>query len=235
MIIAVIPARYGSTRFPAKALALIKGKPMIQWVWEKVRGAKKIQQVIVATDDARIADTVKTFGGEVKMTSKKHPSGTDRVAEAIKGLEADWIVNVQGDEPMIEGKALDNFIENFGDAQMATLARKLEKAGEENDTNVVKVVTDSQGNALYFSRAPIPYRRDPNTTVEYWHHLGIYAYKPATLQKFVSLQPSKLEQIEKLEQLRALENGIAIRVIPTNLKPIGVDTPEDLKQVEKLL
>ncbi|MFH1067615.1 MAG: 3-deoxy-manno-octulosonate cytidylyltransferase [bacterium] len=235
-VIAVISARYGSTRFPGKALALLKGKPMVEWVWRKVTSAKKINRVIVATDDRRIADVIERAGGEAKMTSKDHPSGTDRTAEAVRGLEAAWILNVQGDEPMIEGWALDEFVEKLGQTEMATLARKIEETGAENDPNVVKVVTDAQGCALYFSRAAIPFRRDAGAAaVDYWHHLGIYAYRPATLQKFVSLPPSRLEQIEKLEQLRALENGIEIQVIRTTLKVIGVDTPEDLKRVEQLI
>lgn len=233
-IIAVIPARYGSTRFPGKMLALLKGKPLIEWVWRRVHNAKRIDRVIVATDDEKIAQAVKEFGGEARMTSPDHPSGTDRIAEAMKDLDAEWIINVQGDEPMMESWALNEFVGALGQEEMATLARQIGKE-EAQDPNVVKVVMNFQGQAIYFSRAPIPFQREENMSIEYWHHLGIYAYRPAVLQKMVSLPPSFLERAEKLEQLRALENGIAIQVIPTTLKAVGVDTPEDLKRVEQLL
>ncbi|MFZ5807407.1 MAG: 3-deoxy-manno-octulosonate cytidylyltransferase [Verrucomicrobiota bacterium] len=234
-VIAVIPARYASTRFPGKPLAMLKGKPLIEWVWRRAKESKKIARVLVATDDARIADAVKKFGGEVKMTSAKHPSGTDRIAEAVRRIQADWIINLQGDEPLIMGKELDAFISQFGKEKIATMARKIDVAGEENNPNVVKVVFDAKKRALYFSRSPIPFRRDADIAVEYWHHLGIYAYTPEILKKIVKLPPSSLEKIEKLEQLRFLENGIAIRVIPTTLKSVGVDTPEDIQRVESFL
>lgn len=234
-VIAVIPARYGATRFPGKPLALLKGRPLIEWVWRRAKESKKIGRVIVATDDERIAEVVRGFGGEVKMTSPDHPSGTDRIAEAAKGIKAEWVINLQGDEPLITGEALDDFIGRFGKEKIATMARKFDVSGEENNPNMVKVVFTPEGRALYFSRYPIPYRREAQAVADYWHHLGIYAYKASVLQKIVKLPPSRLEKIEKLEQLRFLENGIAIRVIPTTLKAVGVDAPEDVARVEKLL
>jgi 3-deoxy-manno-octulosonate cytidylyltransferase (CMP-KDO synthetase) len=235
-VVAVIPARYGSTRFPAKMMALLKGKPLLQWVWEGVRGARTIGSVLIATDDDRIRVLAEGFGAEVRMTSPDHPSGTDRVAEAVAGIDADWVVNVQGDEPMISGSALDEFVSGLGAGfGMATVARRMEVPGEEANPNQVKVVFAADGRALYFSRSPIPYRREPGERVDYWHHLGLYAYRPEVLKRLVALPPSSLEQAEKLEQLRALQNGIAIQVIPTSLFTVGVDTPEDLARVEALL
>jgi 3-deoxy-manno-octulosonate cytidylyltransferase (CMP-KDO synthetase) len=234
-IVAIIPARYGSTRLPAKAIASIHGKPLIQWVWEGVKSSKKIDRVIIATDDERIEQAAKSFGAEVVMTSPDHHSGTDRVAEVAKNIDAEWIINIQGDEPLIRGDILDDMISKLGPYEMATLARKIDQPGEEKNPNIVKVVSDLSGRALYFSRTPIPYLRDQDQRVTYWHHLGMYAYRKETLLKLVQFPPSPLEQIEKLEQLRALQNGIAIQVIPTTLFVIGVDTPEDLKAVEQYL
>jgi len=234
-VLAVIPARYGSTRFPAKMLALLKGKPLIQWVWEGVCQSKTIQRTIIATDDSRIFDLAQGFGAEVMMTSEKHPSGTDRAAEVSRSYPSDWVINIQGDEPLIRGQVLDDFISKLGPYDMATMARKLEDSDEVQNINMVKVVTDHHQKALYFSRLPIPYHRDGNVSFPYFQHLGIYAYRPETLQKLVQFPPSSLELAEKLEQLRALQNGIAIQVLPTSLRSIGVDTPEDLKLVEQLL
>jgi 3-deoxy-manno-octulosonate cytidylyltransferase (CMP-KDO synthetase) len=234
-VIAVIPARYGSSRFPAKMLAPLKGKPLLQWVWEGVRTSKHITRLIIATDDTRIEQAALGFGAEVVMTAVDHPSGTDRIAEATHGMEADWILNVQGDEPLVQAEILDPFLMALkpGD-EMATLARKIDTPELIRDPNVVKVVSDLSGKALYFSRSPIPCDRDGSGT-DYWQHLGIYAYRPDVLRRIVKLAPSPLEQVEKLEQLRALQNGIAIRVLPTSLKSVGVDTPEDLERVSHLL
>jgi 3-deoxy-manno-octulosonate cytidylyltransferase (CMP-KDO synthetase) len=231
-VIAVIPARFASTRFPGKMLADIKGKPLIQRVWEGVSSSRLITRVIIATDHEQIFQAAKNFGAEVVMTDPALPSGTDRAAAVTKGLAADWVINVQGDEPLMRGAILDEFIAHLGDFPMATLARKIAANSEAiTDPNVVKVVSGLDGRALYFSRSAIPYKRDANDEVEYWQHLGIYAYKPDVLQRLVSLTVSPLERIEKLEQLRALQNGIAIQVLPTSLEAIGVDTPEDLQRV----
>lgn len=234
-ILAVIPARYGSTRFPAKMLAPLKEKPLIQWVWEGVRQSTQIARTVIATDDERIFEAAIAFGAEVAMTSPDHPSGTDRVAEVARIYPSDWVINVQGDEPLIQGQVLDAFISELGPCEMATLARSITSPEEIQNPNIVKVVTDHQNRALYFSRLPIPYDRDRNAPFPYLQHLGIYAYRPETLQRLVKLPPSFLELAEKLEQLRALQNGIAIQVLLTSLKSVGVDTPEDLKLVEQLL
>jgi 3-deoxy-manno-octulosonate cytidylyltransferase (CMP-KDO synthetase) len=232
-IIAVIPARYASTRFPGKMLADIKGKPLIQRVWEGVASSALITRVIIATDHEQIFSAAGNFGAEVVMTEPDLPSGTDRAAAVTREVVADWVINVQGDEPLMRGEILDDFISRLSPGfEMATLARQLPANSEAvHDPNVVKVVSGLDGRALYFSRAAIPYKRDVNGEAEYWQHLGIYAYKPATLQKLVALTMSPLEKAEKLEQLRALQNGVAIQVLPTSLEAIGVDTPEDLQRV----
>ena len=228
---AVIPARHASSRFPGKMLADIKGKPLIQRVWEAVSGSRRIARVLIATDHDAIFKAAQGFGAEVQMTDPDLPSGTDRVAVVTQGCEADWIINVQGDEPLLRGDILDGFIDALGDFPMATLARRITHLREINDPNVVKVVTGLDGRALYFSRSPVPFQRDPDGEAVYWQHLGIYAYRPSILQQLVKMPPSPLERIEKLEQLRALQNGIAIQVLPTSLESIGVDTPEDLQRV----
>ncbi|MEM9444471.1 MAG: 3-deoxy-manno-octulosonate cytidylyltransferase [Verrucomicrobiota bacterium] len=236
-IIAVIPARYASTRFPKKMLASLCGKPLLQWVWEGVQKSQYIKDILVATDHIEIQKLVEGFGCHAVMTDPGLPSGTDRVAAAIKNSEADLVINVQGDEPQVDGRCLDDLIDDMGDCPIGTLARAMHPTEDCTNPNLVKVVTDSQKRALYFSRAPIPYPRDgeDKSSVHYYQHLGIYCYQRVTLQKLVKLSPSPLEQTEKLEQLRALENGIAIRVVPTSLKTIGVDTPEDLQHLEKTL
>lgn len=233
-IVAVIPARYASTRLPGKPLLPLCGKPLIQHVWEGVLSCKSISRVLIATDDERIATAARTFGAEVRMTRADHPSGTDRMAEAVKGIHADWFLNVQGDEPLISKAILDPFLAALGRFDMATLARRMGEKEDFRNPNVVKVAFGADGRALYFSRSPIPYPRDSQPG-EYWHHLGIYAYRPAILETLVSLPPARLEQVEKLEQLRALENGIAIQVVPTSFQSVGVDTPEDVPVVERLL
>lgn len=222
---------------------------MIQHVYERVRRAKRVQDVFVATDDQRIYDTVEGFGGTAVMTSGAHQSGTDRIAEAVtkRGIPEDAvIVNVQGDEPMIMPEMVDEVIEVMEDerASMGTLARRIEQAEEIGDPNVVKVVFNGDGYALYFSRSPIPYHRDGNElssphtsliTHYYFKHIGIYAYRRNVLMRFAKLPPSRLEQIEKLEQLRALEHGFTIKVKETVFETIGVDTPKDLERVEQCL
>ena len=231
----VIPARYGAQRFPGKPLALIAGKPLIQRVYEQARQAKRLDRVVVATDDARIAAAVKKFGGEVVLTSPACPSGTDRAAEVARQLDCDLIVNIQGDEPLIQPAMIDQLVDGFAGCDMATLARPIESAEVLANPNVVKVVFASNGNALYFSRHPIPFVREVGTPAQHFKHLGIYAYRREFLLKFVQLPQSALEKTEKLEQLRALENGFAIKVLVTPHDSVGVDVPADVEIVEEIL
>lgn len=238
--VAIIPARYASTRFPAKVLADILGKPMIQWVYERVKLADGIDTIYVATDDERVEKAVKAFGGNVVMTSPTHPSGTDRVCEAVRKIAPDTqiVLNVQGDEPLIEPELISkiaNEMKHDDSISMATIAVPCKREEIADNPNVVKVVIDKTCNALYFSRSPIPFLRSGGTDIPLYRHWGIYAYTRATLEKLVSLPESSLEKCEKLEQLRALENGIPIRVIIANSLTIGVDTPEDLEAIKKML
>lgn len=231
-ITAVIPARYGSTRFPGKPLVPVAGKPLIQWVWEAAKQSTRIENVLVATDDPRIAETARGFGAEVAMTRADHPSGTDRVAEATRGIKADWLLNLQGDEPLLTGEFLDAWIQsldsNFG---MSTVATPLREPEDRKRPEVVKVRWDHSGRALGFRRTI------PDAEAREWQHqhVGLYAYQPDTLRKFVSLAPSTGELREKLEQLRALENGIAVQVVPLTFLSIGVDTPGDVTRAERAL
>lgn len=234
--IGIIPARYASTRFPGKPLADIHGKPMIQVVCEHVAAAD-LYKYAVATDDERIFNAVRAFGGEVVMTSPSHPSGTDRCGEAARKLELlddDVVINIQGDEPFIsinEISLLKSLFDN-PDVQIATLVKPFTDATEAQSPNKVKVVMANTGKALYFSRYPIPFVRDAQCpTPTYYQHLGIYAYRFKTLQKLIQLKPSALEQSEKLEQLRWLENGFEIYAAPCNYAGIGIDTPEDLARL----
>ncbi len=234
----VIPSRYGAQRFPGKPLALIAGKPLVQRVYEQARLARRLDAIVVATDDERIAAAVRGFGGEVVMTPPDCPSGTDRAALVAGKRDADIIVNIQGDEPLMRPEMIDSLVDGLAaDAGcgMATLARRLESPELLANPNVVKVVFAANGNALYFSRHPIPYVRDAATAAAHYKHLGIYAYRREFLLKFVALPPSPLEKTEKLEQLRALENGFSIKVLVTSHDSIGVDTPEDIKLVENIL
>ena len=243
MAIAIIPARYASTRLPGKPLVALAGKLMIERVWERVRRAKKISRVIVATDDERIIRAVAAFGGEAVMTRSEHRSGTERIAEvaATTVREGEEIfVNVQGDEPLIEPVAIDaavEAIESDQSALVATLAVPIARAADIMDPNVVKVVLDFDGNALYFSRAPIPWVRDRNAPVHARHlkHLGLYAFRRAALLDFPTLPLGDLERIEQLEQLRWMENGYKIRVAETPHDSISVDVPEDVSRLEQLL
>ncbi len=232
----IIPARYASSRFPGKPLALLAGKPMIQHVYEKA-AASRADLVLVATDDRRIADAVENFGGRAVMTAPSHPSGTDRIAEAAAAFpELEAVVNVQGDEPLIPTSAIDELLDLLRTdptVEMATAA--VPGIREKMNENNVKVVFGTNFDALYFSRAPIPFVRSGGTDPGCFLHWGIYAYRIDALRKFVSLPPGKLENCEKLEQLRALENGIRIRVVISNLESIGVDTPEDLARAEAKL
>lgn len=237
-VLGVIPARYGAQRFPGKPLALIAGKPLVQRVYEQARKANRLDAVVVATDDQRIADAVRKFGGDVAMTAPDCPSGTDRAAVVARQRDCDLIVNIQGDEPLMRPEMIDQLVDGLvADpvCSMTTLARKIETPAALANPNVVKVVFATNGNALYFSRHPIPYVRDTGMTATHFKHLGIYAYRREFLLKFVTMPPSSLELTEKLEQLRALENGFAIKVFVTPHDSVGVDTPEDVKLVEEIL
>lgn len=232
----VIPARFGSTRLPGKPLADIAGKPMIQRVYERVTNAKKPEVFIVATDDQRVYDAVQSFGGTVVMTDANHPTGTDRLAEvAQQYTDLDVIINVQGDEPMIDANLIDQLAELFesDDAlQMATVATPLLEE-EYDEPSAVKVILNKRNDAMYFSRSLIPYPRHDfvNTPLK---HIGIYAYRRHFLLDYAKMEPTAAEQTESLEQLRALENGFAIRVITTDKRFVGVDTPEDLARVNAI-
>lgn len=235
--VAVIPARYASVRFPGKALAEVAGKPLIRHVWERARRLTAVDRVVVATDDERIARTVAAFGGTAIMTRADHPSGTDRVAEAVRGDAAAVVLNLQGDEPTFDVKAVDALVrlllEDPG-IEMGTLAHPIGDDAEHSDTNATKVVLDQAGYALYFSRAAIPFRRRPNVTVPL-RHIGIYVFQIPFLRRFAGLRPTPLEQAETLEQLRALEHGVRIRVLVTPHASLGVDTPADLQRLAAYL
>ena len=244
-IIAVIPARYASTRFPGKALAEIGGKPMIQHVYERTAQSRLITRTIVATDDNRIADAVNQIGGEAMMTSAGHETGTDRLAEVAQCLDADIIVNVQGDEPLIDPAMIDLALQPFleeVDLQMGTVKTRIKCLHDFLSPNVVKVVTDNLGNALYFSRSPLPFFRDKWKDLKdesfcsgkllCYKHVGLYVYRRDFLLKFAAMPPTFLEISEKLEQLRAIENGVRIRVVESEFESIGVDTPEDLLKAQ---
>jgi 3-deoxy-manno-octulosonate cytidylyltransferase (CMP-KDO synthetase) len=243
LAIAVIPARYASTRLPGKPLVALAGKTMIERVWARVRRAQKISRVIVATDDERIIHAVAGFGGEAVMTRAEHRSGTERVAEvaatAVRGDDGIF-VNVQGDEPLIEPGAIDavvEAIESEDGVSIATLAVPIARPADIMDPNVVKVVLDFDGNALYFSRAPVPWVRDRDAPVHARHlkHLGLYAFRRDALLDFPTLPLGDLERIEQLEQLRWMENGYKIRVAETTYDSVSVDVPEDVARVEQLL
>ena len=238
----VIPARWGSTRFPGKILHPIAGKPLVQHVWERSLLVKNVSRVLIATDDGRIARVARGFGAEVVMTSPSHPSGTDRIAEVASRFRGiTHFVNVQGDEPLIDPLLIEKLVSMLTrnkETEMVTAATPFSDPREAKDSNSVKVVLGTSDRALYFSRAPIPFHRDAKDLagrVAPLLHLGIYGYRRDILQKLVRLSPSPLECCEKLEQLRALENGISIRVIVTKHHGFGVDTPADARKAEKLL
>lgn len=234
---AIIPARMGSTRFPGKVLAKLGGKPIVQWVWERTK-ASKADEVIVASDSEEVIRAVQAFGGNAQMTSPNHPSGSDRIWEVASKLDCDIIINVQGDEPFMEPTVIDQLIDVMQETpapDMATVVVPSTREQIANNPNSPKVVVSADNTALYFSRSPIPFLREGGTDMPLYKHWGIYAYSRAALSKFVSLPESPLEKCEKLEQLRALENGMKIKVIKTNFQSIGIDTPEDLVQAEQYL
>jgi 3-deoxy-manno-octulosonate cytidylyltransferase (CMP-KDO synthetase) len=241
-IVGIIPARFASTRFPGKSLHSIAGKPLVQHVVERCREAQSLADVIVATDDERIAEVAREFC-TVEMTRADHPSGTDRIAEVAARLDCDAVVNVQGDEPLIPATVIDAVASALTDAQMTTAATPVRNIAEYSDPNAVKVVVDAAGRALYFSRRTIPFVRDSAeespeqqcAAFPFLKHLGIYGYRRDTLKRLVEFAASPLEQAERLEQLRALENGIGIAVCLVEYESIGVDVPEDVQRVEALL
>ena len=235
LILGVIPARFASSRFPGKPLAVLAGKPMIQHVWERAAQAPCLDAVLIATDDERIAAAARGFGALVAMTRPDHESGTDRVAEAASQTDAEVVVNIQGDEPLIDPGAIQTAVLTLldeEDCQMATLKKRISRAEEIENPNVVKVVTALNGEALYFSRSLLPF---PRGQAVHYKHIGLYVYRRALLLAYSSLKRGPLEEAEKLEQLRALENGIPIRVAETNYETLGVDTPEDLIAAEAAL
>jgi 3-deoxy-manno-octulosonate cytidylyltransferase (CMP-KDO synthetase) len=235
-ILGVIPARLRSSRFPRKVLAPIASKPVIQHVYERALQSRYLTSVLIATDDQEVFAAARTFGARVRMTRSDHPSGTDRVAEAASAEPADLIVNIQGDEPLIDPAAIDAAILPLihdPEIVMGTLKKQIQEPREMEDPNVVKVVTDHSGYAIYFSRFPIPYQRDreDHRSVPYFKHIGLYVYRKDFLLRYAALPVGPLERAERLEQLRALENGYRIRVVETEYDSFGVDTPEDLQRV----
>ncbi len=237
--VAVIPARWASTRLPGKVLADIGGKPLIQHVWERVKTAREIAKVVVACDEAHVADRIRAFGADARLTRKDHVSGSDRVAEIAERLEADIVVNIQGDEPFIDPLLIDELVRalaNDRTSVMATVIKRITIREDFLDPNIVKAVIDKDSNALYFSRAPIPYRRD-GERIDFsccFRHIGIYAYRRAFLLSYCKWPRSYLEQEESLEQLRVLENGGRIKTVETRTEAIGIDTPEDLVKANDL-
>lgn len=239
-IVAIIPARWGSTRFPGKALHPIAGKPLIRHVWERAMSASALDGVIIATDDMKIAAAAFAFGAEVALTSPRHTSGTDRIAEVAKNLPASvtHIINVQGDEPAADPALINRLVKTLAanpSIPMITAANPFAPGEDVSNPNAVKVVLDRASDALYFSRSPVPHPRDRSTRVTHYRHQGIYGYTRKFLLQFVRWKPGVLEKIEQLEQLRALENGAKIRVLITKKASIGVDTPDDVGPVTAML
>jgi len=238
-ILAVIPARYESTRFPGKVLAKDTGKYLIQHTWERAKQAKLLDSVLIAADDAKVVKAAKSFSADCVLTSKNHQSGTDRIAEAVKDTDADIIVNLQADEPEIDPANIDylaSMLVNNPDCQMATLAAVFDDANQVSDPNIVKVITDVKGRAIYFSRSPIPFCRDKGGVGDvshYLRHIGIYAYRKDFLMKFTTLKQSSLEKTEKLEQLRAIENGYSILIGKVTHTCDGIDTPQQYQAFVK--
>jgi len=242
-VVGIIPARWGASRFPGKPLHPICGKPLIQHVWERCQETCRLDSTLIATDDERIASAARKFGAEVCMTADDHPSGTDRIAEAACHCkDATHIINIQGDEPLISPQLIDQLAISLAEnskISMITAANPLKELKDREDSNIVKVVLNKHGDALYFSRSPIPFERQSTAAIQpvtpYYRHKGIYGFTREFLLQFVRWEPSPLEQAEQLEQLRALENGTSIRVIITDDESIGVDTPEQAETVSQLL
>ena len=239
-VVVVIPARYGSTRLPGKPLVSLAGQPMIQRVYERAKLARRVNKVVVATDDERILKAVEAFGGQARMTRHDHRTGTERVAEVAAHEAGDIFLNVQGDEPLIDPAAIDTAASALIDdpeVAVATVATPVKVPGDIMDPNICKVVLDFDENALYFSRAPIPWVRDTHGTVQarHWKHLGLYAFRRDALLEYPTLPQGELERLEQLEQLRWLENGWKIRVAEVSHDAVSVDVPEDVARVEKLL
>jgi 3-deoxy-manno-octulosonate cytidylyltransferase (CMP-KDO synthetase) len=237
-ILGVIPARFASSRFPGKALAPLAGKPILQHVYERASQARYLSKLVIATDDDRIAKAARSFGAPVQMTRPDHLSGTDRVAEAASSDQAQVIVNIQGDEPLIDPGAIDaTALALLDDPElpMATLKKRIETPSEIDNPNVVKVVSNLAGDAVYFSRCAIPFSRDGSRgEIVHFKHIGLYVYRREFLLAYSGLPVGPLEQAERLEQLRAIENGYRIRVVETEYESLGVDTPEDLERVAAL-
>ena len=237
--VVIIPARYASTRLPGKALADIDGRPMIEHVYRRAAASPAASQVIIATDDLRIATRVREFGGHVRLTKATHETGTDRLAEVAATLDCDIVVNVQGDEPLVDPGTIAELVAPFASdpgLQMSTLFRRILSPAELANPNIVKVVIDRGGYALYFSRAPIPYLRDPRGGwPPLYRHIGLYAYRRSALMVIASLEPTPLERAEALEQLRALEHGIRIKAVETKYESYEVNTLDDLEQVRRLM
>ncbi|MCX6161486.1 MAG: 3-deoxy-manno-octulosonate cytidylyltransferase [Ignavibacteriae bacterium] len=238
IILGIIPARYSSTRFPGKPLADIAGKPMIQRVYERSAKSRFINKLIVATDDNRIIDCVKKFGGNAILTSKHHKTGTDRICEVISKIESDIVVNIQGDEPLIYAGNIDSAIKPLLEDKRinaGTLAIRITSGDDINDTNKVKVVVDTDSYAIYFSRSVIPNNRSKRTSIKYYKHIGLYVYRTKFLSIYKRLRPGFCEIAESLEQLRILENGYKIKVVITKKDSLSVDTPEDLTKLLSLI
>src|SRR5664279_2454775 len=241
-VLCIIPARYSSTRFPGKPLALIAGKPLIRHVVERCQQAKSLSEVIVATDDTRIWEVAQNFC-QAEMTAPDHPSGSDRIAEVVTRYACDAVVNIQGDEPLIDPAVIDAVAGALGQSEMSTAATPISNPDEYDNPNVVKVVVNAAGRALYFSRRTIPFLREAASrpvseqlaAFPFLKHLGIYGYRRETLLRLVKFPVSPLENAEKLEQLHALENGIGIAVVPVDYDSIGVDLPEDVARVEAII
>jgi len=238
--VAVIPARYKSSRFEGKVLADIFGKPMLQYVWENAKEAKLLDEVIIACDDGRVKEVAQGFGAKVVMTAKEHISGTDRIAEVVALMDVKVVVNIQADEPLIRPVMIDSIVDallNDKSLDMVTLMKRITDPEEINNPNVVKVVVDKNNFALYFSRAPIPYRAKDSSVKEpiYFKHLGIYGYTKDFLFTYKNMPASILEETEKLEQLRVLSEGFKIKVLETKYETIGVDTPQDLERLKEYL
>ena len=238
-VLGIIPARWASTRFPGKPLHIIAGKPLVQHVWERCQECLNLDSIIVATDDERIADVCRGFGAKVAMTAADHPTGTDRIAEAAAAVpEATHLINIQGDEPLIEPSLIDELASTLladPSLEMATAANAIDDEALMNDPNVVKCVLKKNGDALYFSRSPIPFKRSVSPALTCYRHKGIYAYRKDFLEKFIQWQPSPLELAESLEQLRALENNARIRVVITDDTSGGIDTLEQANELEEFL